>query len=388
MPCIRLGLCSLLLVASMQQMGWTQANGGARGNRLLSRDSSDSQASTLVVDASKHTLDVAKRQRLNKIAARLKLEPSRAYTVTVTGSAHLAGIARSQPGPLADVVVIVNDAQRYPASAVTKLLKQGATLSFITPDDKAPQFLTAFFIDNAPDAPNTGQYTLRLEATPAKLSKPVVPGDIVLSRAPNLDPRPAVQTKPAPRGEPSADAHRIVNINFGRDPDNGSFDGVVGGPHDIWTLFDVGERQKVGIPFADGTGSDVTVDLSANDGEWGIPGTFDVYHAYLYHNCRCVDLSVRIRHLPPGTYDAYVFAHGDAPDQNAAIEIISAGTTYSGRATLNDGTHRYRSRDYEEGNQYVKYTIQVRPGQPVTITSKRDGSTLSMFNAIQFEKLD
>ncbi|MFN3148188.1 hypothetical protein [Bremerella sp.] len=189
------------------------------------------------------------------------------------------------------------------------------------------------------------------------------------------------------RTKPSKHADRILNINFGKAPVDSPPRGILGGPGDAWTLIDVKETTKSGLPMADGKPTDIVLELSENDGRWGIPGTLDVYHAYLYHNCRCVDLSVTLTYLPEGIYEAYVFAHGDAPDQNAMIEIESAGTTYTGQKTLNDGSHRYRSRDYEEGNQYVKYTIEVKNGSPVVITSKRDGSTLSMFNAIQLKRL-
>lgn len=200
----------------------------------------------------------------------------------------------------------------------------------------------------------------------------------------------AVQEKPAakkPKAKPSKHADRILNLNFGMAPVDSPPRGVIGGPGDVWTLVDVRETDKLALPMADGTPTDIVLKLSENDGEWGIPGPVDVYHAYLYHNCRCVDLSVKLSYLPAGIYEAYVFAHGDAPDQNAAIEIQSGGTTYTGQKTLNDGTHRYRDRAYEEGNQYVKYTIEVKNGSPVVITSKRDGSTLSMFNAIQLKRL-
>ncbi|MEZ5941528.1 MAG: hypothetical protein R3C18_09065 [Planctomycetaceae bacterium] len=195
-------------------------------------------------------------------------------------------------------------------------------------------------------------------------------------------PQPAM-----PTGKPSKGARNILNINFGMAPKDSVPNGVVGGPHDTWTLVDVGETSKVGLPMADGTSTDIELELSENDGVWGIPGESDVYHAYLYHNSRNVDLSVTLRDLPEGIYEVYVLAHGDAPDQNSAVEIQSAGTHYSGRSTLNDGTYDYRSRELTEGNQYVKYTIEVATGEPVVITSKRDGSTLSMLNAIQLKKL-
>ena len=191
---------------------------------------------------------------------------------------------------------------------------------------------------------------------------------------------------PMPSGPPSKDAAQILNINFGMAPRDVRPNGAIGGRHDVWTLVDVGETTKTNLPMADGTPTKVSLELSATDGEWGIPGAFDVYHAYLYHNARNVDLALTLRDLPPGRYDVYVFAHGAAPEQNAAIEITSAGKTSSGKATSKDQSMTFLSREHEEGVQYVHYAINVKKGKPVTITSRRDGSDLAMFNAVQLQQ--
>ena len=179
----------------------------------------------------------------------------------------------------------------------------------------------------------------------------------------------------------------MLNLNFGREPRSQIVNGVCGSETDEWTLIDHGELKKEGIKYADGTPSDVEVTVSANDGEWGVADHYGVAHAYVYHNCRCVDLAVTLKYLSPGTYDVYVVAHGDAPNQNAAIEIQSGRRSYSGKATLNDGTWNFRQQQLEEGNQYVWYRIEVSSDTPVVITSRRDGSNLSMFNAIQLAKV-
>ena len=198
-------------------------------------------------------------------------------------------------------------------------------------------------------------------------------------------PDEADASPPKPSGPPSKDAARILNINFGMAPRDVRPNGATGGRHDVWTLVDVGETTKTNLPMADGTPTKVSLELSATDGEWGIPGAFDVYHAYLYNNARNVDLALTLHNLPPGRYDVYVFAHGAAPDQNAAIEITSAGKTSCGKATSKDGSMTFLSREHEEGVQYVHYAINVKKGKPVTITSRRDGSALAMFNAVQLQ---
>ncbi|MFG0335362.1 MAG: hypothetical protein ACF8TS_18540 [Maioricimonas sp. JB049] len=178
-----------------------------------------------------------------------------------------------------------------------------------------------------------------------------------------------------------------INVTFGTEAEEGRRNGVIDAPRDVWNLIDYAQPELKTVRLADGSASDVRIAVSDNDGEWGIEGPAGAYHAYIYHNCRCVDVSATFEYLPPGIYDLYVFAHGDAPDQNAAIEVESAGVVTTGRATLNDGTWDFRSRKFKDGNQYVKYTVEVKVGHPLVITSRRDGSAYAMLNSIQLERV-
>ena len=179
----------------------------------------------------------------------------------------------------------------------------------------------------------------------------------------------------------------LINFVFGTDPGKGKYDGVLGTPDDHWNLIDVGDLSASRIRMADGAWTDIELAMSETDGDWGIQDQTGVFHAYLYHNCRCVDLSVTLSYLPAGVYEVLVYAHGDAPEQNAAIEIESSGVKLSGKSTLNDGTWDFRSTRFTDGNQYVRYVVDVADGKPVKITSLRDGSVYSMFNAIQLRRI-
>ncbi|MEW4529340.1 hypothetical protein [Maioricimonas sp. JC845] len=178
-----------------------------------------------------------------------------------------------------------------------------------------------------------------------------------------------------------------INISFGTKAESDRRNGVIDDPEDRWNLVDYSQPGRKHVRLADGTRMALPVTMSHNDGEWGIEGPAGAYHAYIYNNCRCMDLSARFDDLPVGVYDVYVFAHGDAPDQNAAIEVESAGVVTTGKATLNDGTWDFRSRKFKAGNQYVKYTVEVKKGHPLVITSRRDGSAYAMLNAIQLERI-
>ena len=126
-----------------------------------------------------------------------------------------------------------------------------------------------------------------------------------------------------------------VNIVFGLDPGPGNYDGVTGKPTHSWNHIDVGDAEAEGSDTK-GRKTSINLSMSANDGEWGITGHKGVFHAYLYHNSRDVDLSVNFDGITPGRYRMYVYAHGDAPDQNASIELKVAVNPADASRHLND----------------------------------------------------
>lgn len=178
-----------------------------------------------------------------------------------------------------------------------------------------------------------------------------------------------------------------INIVFGLDPGAGKYDGAAGKPDDAWNLLDVHETSIRSLRSHAGKKTPVDLAVSPNDGEWGITGHSGVFHAYIYHNSRAVDLQAKLSGLAPGQYRIYVYAHGDAPDQNAEVEIEVGSEAYAGKKTLNDGTWDFRSTPMKEGVQYVTFEVSVKDKEPVQITSKRAGSSYSMFNAIQVVRL-
>ena len=178
-----------------------------------------------------------------------------------------------------------------------------------------------------------------------------------------------------------------INVVFGLDPGTGKYDGVVGKPKHTWNLVGVGMTRLNALKNSKGKTTPITLSMSENDGEWGIKGHEGVFHAYLYHNSRNVDLQIAFDGLPTGAYRIYVYAHGDHPDQNANIELEVGNESYGKKKTLQDGSWRFRSKDMQEGNQFVTFEFTVEDNDQLRVTSHRDGSTYSMFNAIQIVPL-
>ena len=182
-------------------------------------------------------------------------------------------------------------------------------------------------------------------------------------------------------------AVRSLNIVFAHDPGIGNYDGIVGRPGDVWNSVDIGTTAVDYMRYSDASPSTARLRVSRHDGEWGIKGQSGIFQGYIYHNCRCVDLETKVLDLPAGKYKIYVFAHGDAPDQNAEIELIVGKRVVGRKATASDGTWDYRTEPYREGLQYVSFNFNKRAGEEVTLISHRGPSGYSMFNAIQIVPL-
>jgi hypothetical protein len=175
---------------------------------------------------------------------------------------------------------------------------------------------------------------------------------------------------------------RAFHVVFGFDPGPKKYDGIVGTRDDAWNFVKVGTKE-LPLVSAAGKKSTARLALSENNGCWGIVGHGGIFHAYLYHQNQAVDLSATIHDLPAGRYAIYVFAHGDAPDQNAKISVTVGERFVDAKPTLKDGSWDFRKLEFAEGVQYVKFEARIEPGQPLQIVSQRDGSNYSMFNAIQ-----
>ena len=341
---------SLLMVTSLclLQSGLVTARGESKSERPPQQASSFSE---LTVSGRQHCLLVDKGGKPKRVAASFELKPYHRYVIRVSGEARIAsGDALSLHCMFPDD----ENGQRLRQRAV----RSGESFTFTTADYSDSFY--GFVLNHSAAGKVQGEFLLRIE------SCPLVHFD---------------------SGRLSSKAGRLLNINFGRAPMGATCGSVLGGDYDYWNLVDHGELNRDRLRWGDGSISDVSISVSPNDGEWGIAGHTGVYHAYICHNARNVDVSVTINNLPAGKYNAYVMAHGDSPDQNASVEILSEDNVYSGESTVGDGSADYRSHELTPGCQYVQYKIQVVADQPVVITSRRAASSLAMLNAIQLYRI-
>ena len=324
---------------------------------------------------------------------------SRSLKLTAVSLAAESGFSRRLKS------ILQETRDRRPASFRTRL---ALTFTFIALTGLLAILPVAFAIDASADLPQIEE-VVRLDRPLQTEAKITAPAKSEPSRGPDVPLKAVAQSQqlpaqtsvqeplPQPPGkvilrngkqqprvfEEHPPAVRSLNIVFAHDPGIGNYDGVVGRPQDIWNMVDLGTTAVDYTRYSDATPSTVRLRITRHDGEWGIHGQSGIFQGYIYHNCRCVDLQTRILDLPGGKYKIFVFAHGDAPNQNAKIELKVGNRVIGQKATASDGTWNYRNQPYREGVQYVSFDFDIKTGQELTLTSFRADSDYSMFNAIQ-----
>tara|TARA_R110002072_G_scaffold146075_1_gene292753 strand:- start:599 stop:2344 length:1746 start_codon:yes stop_codon:yes gene_type:complete len=184
----------------------------------------------------------------------------------------------------------------------------------------------------------------------------------------------------------SQDRSRAINIGFAYDPGQGNYDGVVGSSGEVWNFVDIGTTAVDYLRHPNASGSTARLRVTRHDGEWAVKTDNQIFRGYIYHNCQCVDLEATLLDVAPGHYRAFVYAHGDTPNQNASIEVVVGERTLGKKATAKDDSD-FRSSQLKEGVHYVTFDFELAAKESLRIISHRDGSGYSMLNAIQLVPL-
>ena len=179
-----------------------------------------------------------------------------------------------------------------------------------------------------------------------------------------------------------------IYIGFAYDPGQGRYDGVVGSPGDVWNFVDIGTTAVDYMRHPNATSSSARLRVTRHDGEWAVKTENQIFRGYIYHNCQCVDLEAKLLDVAPGRYQALVYAHGDAPNQNANVEVIVGKRSIGKKATTKKDSLAFRSNELQEGIHFVRFEFDVETGNKIRIISHRDGSNYSMLNAIQLIPVD
>jgi len=143
--------------------------------------------------------------------------------------------------------------------------------------------------------------------------------------------------------------------------------------NDFWNTCAVNAGASPNLEFMDDTasGAGLTVtDPERNFGADGNGASDPMYGVYVYPNDLASDggnITVTITNLAAGTYDFYLYGHGNEDNQNSVFQLIVGSQSYGSEATTNG--FGWLSPVWQEGVQYVEFTnVVVSAGQAAAIT--------------------
>lgn len=96
------------------------------------------------------------------------------------------------------------------------------------------------------------------------------------------------------------------------------------------------------------------------------------------------DSTYKIYGLPTGSFDLYLYGHGDANNENTVFSVSNGVTTFGPESTVN-GTG-WETNTWVEGMQFVKIPITVTAGQTVQITVGDGASGGHFINGLQIKR--
>jgi hypothetical protein len=197
----------------------------------------------------------------------------------------------------------------------------------------------------------------------------------------------------------SLGAQTLLNVDFGagsRSPKTG-FAATGQGTNDAWNLFRLYDPKYIpGAPLvfsghlanlklADGTPTDVSIDLTNAPGVWGNATGDPMYDSYIFAP-NGSNMTVTLSRLEPGSYDLYLYGHADpdaSGEQNSFFKITSAGTNYGPLTTLGSAGWK-AAMPWQEGHQFVVFRdVQVRQDVPVIIEVAPGPNGIAVLNGLQ-----
>lgn len=185
-------------------------------------------------------------------------------------------------------------------------------------------------------------------------------------------------------------AENLMDISFGGNPPTKTGFAAVGlTTSDYWNPYGTsygGLTYGVitNLAWVDGasSGASLLVSNAPYSFAWIVHPPDPMYDRGSYVNTGRITLT--LTNMSAGTYDFYVYAHGNASNLNQTVDLVSAGQDYGSQTTASAGTN-WTSTRWQEGQQYVLFwAIPVTQNSNVVITvTNGGGGTSSMVNGIQ-----
>ncbi len=190
-------------------------------------------------------------------------------------------------------------------------------------------------------------------------------------------------------------ARLLLNVDYGSDQ-NPNFPkksgaGAVGNSEDLWNLYsrDDGrggfrvQGSLKNLIWSDGAPSTIQLSVTNAAGAWYTFNKDPMFLSYLYPlGGGGPDITSVLSGLPSGSYDFYIYAHGQPPQENGVLQLTVGSVNYGSQST--SSAANWDPGVWAEGGQYVRFSgIPVSAGDQVTIRSMPGAAGLAVINGLQ-----
>jgi hypothetical protein len=152
--------------------------------------------------------------------------------------------------------------------------------------------------------------------------------------------------------------------------------------HDFWNTYDINSGPLSNLEFVDGTISGAGMTVANVDGAYGNGASDPMYSVYLFNGEG--NITVTVSNLIAGTYNFYLYGHGNVDNQNSVFQLTAGSQNYRGEETTNGSG--WLSSVWQEGVQYVEFpNINVAAGQTITITVAPGDGGYAVLSGLQME---
>jgi len=174
---------------------------------------------------------------------------------------------------------------------------------------------------------------------------------------------PSQKAGPAATGQTSADFWNY----YSRDDGNGGYRTY---------------GELANMKWADGKVSDVGLSVANAPGSWG-NGAADPMYNYFVYPLGPGNITMVLTHLPSGSYDFYLYGHGDRENQSGVYQLSSGNQDEGTQSTAASGDG-WKSSTWRLGQQYVVFrNVPVARNEPVTITALQSPAGIALIAGMQ-----
>jgi hypothetical protein len=182
----------------------------------------------------------------------------------------------------------------------------------------------------------------------------------------HLNPYLRAKSGPAAVGRNLSDQWNL----YSRDGTNGAF---------------LSSNQLSNLVWSDGQLSSISISVTNAAGAWYTLDPDPMFESYLYPLGRSGNIGSTLSNLPAGTYDIYVYAHGQIPGENGVIQLTTPSNNFGTRSTSHSPGWDVPS--WTEGNHYVLFrNVILLESEPLQIVAKPGSSGLAVINGVQIIK--